>query len=203
MLELFGTVASRARRALWTLEEVGAEYTFHKLNFRERDHLKPEYLAMNPNGRVPTLRDGDVVLFESAAICDYIARKFPGAGLIPELGTTDYALYLQWMFWVATELEQGLWSMGKHRFALPREYRIDEMQRVARFEWDRAAPVLARALEGKTFLVGDRMTVADIMAGHTLSWARAFKVPFGHQILEDYLGRLLARPAYLKTTELE
>jgi glutathione S-transferase len=103
------------------------------------------------------------------------------------------------MFWVCTELEQPLWSMGKHRFALPKDHRVPAMLETARFEWSRAAPVLASALTGREFLVGDRFTLADIFAAHTLLWARGFSVDFGSPVLEDYLDRQLARPAYART----
>ena len=144
-----------------------------------------------------------MALFESAAICMYIAGKYPDAGLVPLPGTRERALHEQWMFWITNEPEQALWSIGKHKFALPKDYRIAEMHRTALFEWGRAAPVLAAALEGRTFLVGDSLTVADIMAGHTLAWARGFGVPLGSDVLEQYLDRMLALPSYEATCRHE
>jgi glutathione S-transferase len=76
------------------------------------------------------------------------------------------------------------------------------MLTTALWEWQRAAPVLAGALAGREFLVGDRLSVADVLAGHTLAWARAQKVPFGSDVLEDYLDRLKARPAFQRTLAL-
>lgn len=198
-MKLYGVASSRSRRCLWTLEEAGAAYEFHKIEFSKGEHRSPEYLKLNPNGRVPTLVDGDLVLFESAAISHYIAYKNPQANLLPAEGTRDRALHDQWMFWIVSELEQGLWSMGKHRFALPEEHRIDAMLSTAKFEFDRAAPVLAKAIEGREFLVGDGLTLSDIFAGHTLLWARGFKVDLGSDVLEAYLDRLIARPAFTRT----
>jgi glutathione S-transferase len=166
------------------------------------EHLTPEFRAINPNARVPAIRDGDFVLFESAAICRYIARQHPEAGLLPEPGTRDDALVDQWCFWVCTELEQPLWSMGKHRFAIPEEHRIEAMQKTALWEWERAAPVLAEALGDREFLVGGRFSVADVLAGHTLAWARSSKVALGSDVLERYLERLKARPAFQRTLAL-
>lgn len=202
-MDIYGVASSRARRALWAAEEAGADYTFRKLNLRAGEHRSPEYLAMNPNGRVPTLKDGDLVLFESAAICKYIARKHPEAELIPNHGTDDYALFEQWLFWTVTELEQPLWSMGKHRFALPKEYRLAEMHRVATFEWSRAAKVLAAALDGRQYIVGERFSVADILLGHTLLWGRGFGAAFESEVLEGYLDRLIERPAFIRTKQHE
>jgi glutathione S-transferase len=201
-MEIFGPASSRTRRPLWTAEECGAEYVHTPIALMKGEHFAPEFRAINPSARVPVLRDGDLVLFESAAICRYIARKHPAAGLLPEPGTRDDALVDQWCFWVCTELEQPLWSMGKHRFAIPEEYRIDAMQRTALWEWERATPVLAGALAGREFLVGDRLSVADILAGHTLAWARANKIPLGSEVLDAYLDRLKARPAFQRTLAL-
>ncbi|MCP4504510.1 MAG: glutathione S-transferase family protein [Deltaproteobacteria bacterium] len=183
---------------MWTLEEVGANYEFNQMDFMKGDHKKEEYLKLNPNARVPTLVDDEagLVLFESAAICQYIARAFPKAGLLPERGGNQEAMHDQWMFWVVTELEQALWSMGKHRFALPAEHRIPEMQKTALFEWQRATPVLAAALEKTPFIIGEQMHLIDVMAAHTLLWARGFKVAFQSDALEQFLDRMLARPAY-------
>ncbi len=198
-MQVYGSISSRTRRVVWTLEEAGVPYVFRPVDLRSGQHRTPEYRRINPNGRVPTLVDGDLVLFESAAIAMHIAGKAPAAGLIPEVGTAEWSLLQQWMFWICTELEQPLWSMGKHRFALPEEHRIRAMLDTATFEWNRAAPVLAAALEGREFLVGDSFTLADIFAGHTLNWARGFKVPFGARVLEEYLDRMLARPAFART----
>ena len=198
-MKIYGSISSRTRRVLWTLEEVGLPYTFHPVDLRSGAHKTPAYLAINPNGRVPTLVDDDLVLFESAAIAMHIAAKAPASGLLPPVGTRAWSELNQWMFWICTELEQALWSMGKHRFALPKEHRIPAMLDTASFEFQRAAAVLAGALEGREFLVGDSFTLADIFAGHTLAWARGFAVPLGAPVLDAYLDRMLARPAIART----
>ncbi len=196
---IYGQASSRTRRVLWTAEQAGAKYEFRKVALMAGEHLTEEYLRINPNGRVPAMVDGELVLFESAAICMYIAQKHPDAGLLPPAGSRAAALHTQWMFWIVTELEQPLWSLGKHTFALPKEYRIEGMKRTAMFEWKRAVPVLAAALAGRDHLVGSSLTVADIMVGHTLAWARAFKVPFDSDVLEKYLDKMMALPSYQAT----
>jgi len=205
-LVLHGAPSSRTRRCIWTLEEVGAEYEFRAMDLAAGDHHSAEYLALNPNGRVPTLVDAanDLVLFESAAICQYIARKFPESGLLPADGSRSQAIHDQWMFWVTTELEQGLWSMGKHKFALPREQRIPNMLDTAMFEWNRATPVLATALEsGGPYLLGSEMHLVDILVAHTLLWARGFNVPFGHKVLEEYLELMTSRDSYTRAKRFD
>lgn len=200
-MKLYGTPASRTRRVLWALEEVGAHFELVHLDLRAGEHRRPEYAAINPNAKVPTLQDGDLTLFESAAICTYIGDRHPESGLVPEPRTPERALYDQWMFFAVAELEQPLWSMGKHTFVLPAELRVPRMLEVARFEWSVAAGVLAGALAERRTIVGDRFTMADILLAHTLFWARGFDVPLGHERLEEYADEHLARPAFLRTME--
>lgn len=202
-MKIHGAVASRTRRCLWTAEEAGAEYELVRVNLSKGEHHSEAYSRLNPNGRVPALEDEGLVLFESGAICQYIARKHPDARLLPAPNTRDAALHDQWMFWAVSEIEQSLWSMGKHRIALPEEYRIDAMQRTALFEWQRAKAVLDDALDGRDFIVGDHLTVADIMIAHMLYWARSMNVPFESDNLERYHDALIARPAFQATRALE
>lgn len=195
-MELYGALSTRTDRCLWALAEAGATYTFHLVDPRAGAHRQPEFLSLNPNGKVPVLKDGSLVLFESAAICLHVADTYPSSGLAPGPRSPERALLHQWLFWVATELEQPLWTLSKHRFALPEKLRVPAMLEIALKEWTRPAAVLADALEGRAYLVGDRFTVADIMAAHTLLWARVFEVPLGHDVLESYLDRMIARPAF-------
>ena len=196
---IYGVLSSRTRRCLWTLEEAHADYTLKSVNLLEGDHLHPDYLELNPNGRVPVMDDDGFILFESAAICQYIARKYPEAELLPEPSSRDAALHDQWLFWVVTELEQALWSMGKHRFALPEKHRIPAMQETAAFEWKRAAAVIASALKGREYVLGQKMRVVDIVLAHTLLWGRGFKAPFESDVLEAYLDKMIGRPAFERT----
>ncbi len=200
-MELYGVASSRARRALWALEEIGAEFTFHKIDLMKGEHRQPAYLAINPNGKVPAFVDGDITLFESGAVCNYLALKYPQARLLPEPGSRDAALCQQWIFWVVSELEQPLWNMAKHRFVLPEERRIPEMVDVALFEWQQPSGILAEHLADRDFMVGDAFTLADIFVAHTLNWARGAKVDLPSPASEAYLDRMLARPAYQRTLE--
>lgn len=194
---MYGWSGSRTRRCLWTLEEVGADFMFEFLDKAAGEHRSPEYLRINPNGRVPTLVDGSTVLFESAAICSYVARKYPEHGLIPEAKSPDYAQYEQWMFWTVAELEQPLWSIGKHRFALPPEYRVAEMERVAAHEWEQASAVVRDRLDGM-FMVAGRFTVVDILLTHTLLWADHFGLPMD-AALSRYRDVHMQREAFQRT----
>lgn len=195
MLQVYGCPHTRSHRVVWALEEVGAVYDYHKVDLWAGAGRKPDYLALNPGGKVPTLIDGDLTLTESAAICTYMGDRFPASGLTPPVGSPERAQYHQWCFFVMSELEQPLWTLTKHRFALPEKRRVPAIIETAHWEWDLAAQVLATGLGEREFLVGGQLTAADVLAAHTLAWARAFKRPLGHALLDTYADRLLARPA--------
>jgi len=199
-LILYGTARSRASRCLWLLEEVEADYEFIVIDFRKGDHLTDWFLAMNPNGKVPVLKDGNLNLFESAAICNYLGVKFPHKALIPS-GSFEKAKYDQWMFFVMSELEQPLWSIGKHKFALPAEYRLSTMKKTALFEWQKALDVLKLGLGGGSFLLGGQFTIADIMTVQTLQWAKSFGIDIGDPKIEAYRERCISRPAFRAVVE--
>jgi len=203
MLKVFGFPKSRSARVLWMLEELGAEYHYVKVDLGAGAGQSADYTAINPFGKVPTLCDDDFCLTESAAILTYLGDRFPAAELIPPPGSLDYARYLQWAFFVLSELEQPLWTLAKHKFALPKDYRIPEISRTALWEFRRAAAVLAKGINEHGFLIGDSFSAADLLAAHTLSWAQAFEVSLDDHRLEEYATRHLARPAYLRARERE
>lgn len=203
LIEVFGSKSSRAHRVLWVLEELEIPYDFFKIDFRAGDHMLPQFLQMNPAGKIPVMRDGDLILTESAAIANYLGEKFPEKGLIPKSGSVERANYDRWLFFVMSELEQPLWTMGKHKFALPAERRIPEIKETALWEFERAAELLVRGLENKFYILGDRLSIVDLFIAQTLQWAVMFEVPLGAQILEDYLAGMVARPSFLRIKEKE
>ena len=116
---LYGAGPSRSTRAAWALEEVGADWEYYKLNLRIGEARRDPYLTINPGGKVPALVDGEFVLTESLAVVTYIGEKFPESGLVPT-DPQQRALYFQWSSFAISELEQPLWSIAKHKFALPK-----------------------------------------------------------------------------------
>lgn len=198
MLHIYGCPNTRSNRVVWALEEAGAVYEYHKVNLFTGEGRKPDYLAINPGGKVPTLVEGDLILTESAAICTYIGDRFPACGLTPLMGSAERAYYNQWCCFAISELEQPLWTIAKHRFALPDKRRVPAVIETAHWEWGVAAKVLATGLGEREFLVGGQFTPADILTAHTLSWARTFEIPLGHPLLENYVDRMLARPAQVR-----
>jgi glutathione S-transferase len=183
-------------------EELEIKYEHQNVDTK-KDTKQDWFLAINPNGKVPALVDGDIKLFESAAICNYMVTKHPEKGLLPT-SRPERAIYDQWMFFVMSELEQPLWSIGKHSFALPKEYRIEAMKKTALFEWDKAIKVLEIGLNScgsGTYILGGNFSVPDIMITQTLQWARNFKVPINSDVVDKYRKTVTARPGFQRVVQ--
>ena len=198
-MKLFGMQQSRSFRCLWALEEAGIEYEYIPVKLRtdsgDPDSAKnPRYLALNVQGKVPTLVDGDLVLTESVAILHYIGRCAPESGLLPNASMAMYAKLDEMIAFVLAELEQPLWSKGKHMFALPEEHRIPQMFDTAKFEFAKAISALEHLLSGEEYAITNSFTIADILLAQTFNWAIRFEfdVPEKYAELRD---RHYARPA--------
>ncbi|MBR9910722.1 MAG: glutathione S-transferase family protein [Gammaproteobacteria bacterium] len=202
MITVYGLPKSRSTRVLWALEEVQQDYTFIPLDFLKGEQLQPDYLRINPAGKVPALLHEDFVLTESAAIVNYVATEF-GDDLIPRNNNRLRAEYDRWCFFTLSELEQPLWTIGKHKFALPAEKRVPAVLETANWEHEKALGLLSQGLGEKTYILGDQFSGADILLGHTLRWGLAFKRPLPQQNLQDYLARLEARPALQAAVQRE
>lgn len=201
-MKVFGWPNTRSLRVVWALEEAGASYEYVPVNLMRGEGRRPTYLSVNPGGKVPALQDGDLVLTESAAICNYLGDKYPASGLTPRCGSRERALYDRWCFFVLSELEQPLWTIGKHRFAIPERYRIPAVVDTAMWEFSVAAKAL-NAQFGGPFALGEQFTAADILIGHTLAWAAAWNVPLEHERLQAYAQRLRERPALIRARRRE
>lgn len=205
-MKLYGFIRSRSNRPHWALEELGVPYEFYQLDFKKGDHRSDYFLALNPAGKIPALVDGDLVLTESAAICNYLGDKYPEKGLIPPAGSKDRAVYDQWMFFILTELEQPLWTKGKHTFGIPEEYRVPAIMETAVWEWKRAAALAAKGLGDKTYMVGDKLSMVDLCLAHTLVWGEKFEFPNEHANLIAFKERMIQRPSFermLNSKQLE
>ncbi len=194
-MKLYGYRNGRTLRALWTLEEVAAQYEYIEIDLFKGEGRAPEFLKLNPAGKVPVLVDGEQVITESAAICLHIAEHFPAAGLLPPPATTARTECYKWISFVVTELDSALWTIAKHRFALPKEKRVDAVLDTAAWEYGAAAKILADAISGRSYIAGADFTVADIVAGHTLLWAKSARVSIQNATLDNYLETLQRRQA--------
>lgn len=195
MMKLYGYRNGRTLRALWTLEEIGAQYEYIEVDLMRGEGRTPAFLKINPAGKVPVLDDAGFMISESAAICMHLADRHPDCRLMPPVGTPERTDCYKWISFILTELDAPLWTIAKHRFALPEERRVPAVIETASWELRSAAQILASALGGKPFIVGSLLTVADILAGHTLLWARGARLPLEVASLEGYLEALLRRDA--------
>lgn len=197
MIKLYGVRQSRAMRSLWALEELGVPYENVPTNFAT-DAKKPEFLAINPNGRVPALVDGDVTLFESMAINLYLAKRYDTKNLYPK-SLADEARAVQWSFWGMTEIEPALLQVLMNRVFLPAPQRDEAAAKTAEEKLAQPLRVLDGALAGKKYLLGDTFTIADLNVASVLSWALFAKVDLTKTPnAERWLKECCARPSFVK-----
>jgi glutathione S-transferase len=194
MIKLYGIPRSRASRCLWMLEELGVPYENVPVSFLG-DAQKPEFLRINPNGRIPALEDEGLVLFESLAINLHLARKY-GKGLWPA-SPDDQSRAIQWSIWAMTELEPPVMRVLLNRAFLPAEQRQEAEARAGEQALRKPVGVLEGALGGRPHLLGDAFTVADLNVHGVLGWAPGLgKVSFDDTpAVAGWLKRCGERPA--------
>ncbi|OED44792.1 hypothetical protein ACH42_06680 [Endozoicomonas sp. (ex Bugula neritina AB1)] len=202
MISLYGSGQSRSFRALWALEESGLEYEYFHTAIghpTEGGSRHPSYLINNAQGKVPTLIDDNVALTESAAIINYVASRAPDKQLIPQ-DISLRAKYDEFCFFVLSDLEQPLWTMGKHKFVLPEEQRVENIFATTHWEFKRSVKALDQYMKGKEFAIDNQFTGADILLAQTINWAMRFEynVP---QVYQDFRARMYQRPACERALE--
>lgn len=203
MITLYGSGQARSFRCLWALQESGLEFKYQHVKIGYPDaggSRHPSYLALNSQGKIPTLVAGDLVLTESAAIVNYIAALAPEKQLIPENDPAQRAKYDEFCFFVLSDLEQPLWTTGKHRFVLPEEHRQDVIFPVAEWEFRRSLKALEWHLGDRAYAVAGHFTCADILLAQTINWAERFEFDLPEKYI-NYRDRLYRRPACLRAQE--
>jgi len=193
MLKLYGFAATRSLRVLWALNELDAEFEFVPVNLLTGEQHRPEFLRINPAGKVPVLVDGDVVLTESAAIVIYLAEKYPDKGLLP-VDRKQLAQAYRWVMFAMTELEQPLWRITRHSWLYPEDQRIPAEIPAASQEFIAMAAVLEDHMTGRQLIVGDTITIADCVTAYLMDWANEYHLIDEHPQLRAYLERMYARP---------
>ncbi|HXJ35753.1 MAG TPA: glutathione S-transferase family protein [Candidatus Eisenbacteria bacterium] len=197
MITLYHSAQSRSVRPRWMLEEIGVPYDLRRVNLEAGEQKTPEFLKINPNGAVPALVDGEVKLFESGAISQYLADRFPEKRLAPPVGTPARGYYYQWIHFGLCTIEPPLLTIFLHTVAKPESERIPQLLEPARQQLRAALAVLDRALAGHTFLVGDDLTTGDVMVASTLAWAQMLGLlDASFPATAAYLGRLMGRSAF-------
>jgi len=201
MAVFYHVPTSRSLRVLWALEEMGATVEIKSLGTRPRLQ-EPEYLAINPAGTLPALIDGDRAIYESLAICEYLAAKH-GSDLLVAAGEPEWPEFQQWLLYGEATLQAPLSAMarvGRIRNQTPEmQAGIDAVKADFRHSLSMRLKLLERRLEGRYFLAAGRMTLADISVGYPLFGIgrRGFESLLGPRSAA-YRERLLARPAYQK-----
>ncbi len=196
-LMLYHASPSRSSIVRWMLEEIGEPYDIQLLKLAEGDQQEPDYLAINPMGKVPALRHGDVVITEAAAICTYLADEFPQAKLNVPIGEPRRGVYLKWLFFGPGCLEPAMTDRVAPRAEPPRRGMLGYG------DFDTVIDVLANALAKGPYLMGEQFTAADVVIGSTLRWGLMFKLLPERSEFIDYVGRLQARPALQRATALD
>ncbi len=192
-MQLYEFGPTRSIRARWMLQELGVEFEPIRVDLRAGDHRRPEFLKLNPAGKIPVLVDGDVVLTESVAIALYLAEKYPDKGFLPtELAPR--AQVRRWLLFAATELEQPLWRISRNTFPYPEEQRQPTDVGIASREFKEMVAVVDEHLRGREFLVGDGATVADFVMAYTLDWGDRNHLLDDFPQLRAYMERMYARP---------
>jgi glutathione S-transferase len=192
-MKLYGFGPTRSLRALWGLMELDADFEFVPVNLLAGEHKRSDFLRLNPAGKVPVLVDGDIVIPESAAIVMYLADKYREKELLPA-SLKERAEAYRWVMFAVTELEQPLWRITKHTRLYPEDKRLPADIALAQEEFLAMATVLDRHLEGRQFIVGDSITIADCVTAYLIDWANELKLVDGFAHLRAYLERMYARP---------
>jgi glutathione S-transferase len=194
-LKLYYSPKTRGDRPRWLLEEAGAKYELVLLDMSKGDHKSPSYLAVHPHGLVPALDDDGVKMIESAAVCMYLADKYPDANLAPRPGTLERARYYQWMVYGPATMEQPITKYFMHTAWLPEDKRVKAEADDASTFFAEVCDYVERELGDRPYLLGDHFTAADIMIGTCLFWAEPAGLLGSHAKLIAYVERLKARPA--------
>src|SRR5436305_14945233 len=188
-LTLYHASPSRSSIVLWMLEELGQPYDIHLLSLSKGENRAPDYLAINPMGKVPALKHGDTVITEAAAICTYLADEFPDAKLNVPIGTPRRGVYLKWLFFGPGCIEPAVTDR-----AAPRK---EEARRgmLGYGDFDTTMNVVAAAVAKGPWLMGEQFTAADVVIGAHIRFGMMFKMIPERAEFSAYAARIAARPA--------
>ena len=192
-MKLYEFGPTRSIRVRWTLQELEADFESIRVNLPAGEQCRPEFLKINPAGKIPVLVDGDLVLTESVAIVLYLAEKYSDKGLLPT-GLNERAEVNRWLLFAATELEQPLWRIARHTALYPEEQRLPGDVTLATAEFKAMASVLEKHMQGRQFVAGVTVSVADLVMAYTLDWGNEYNLLDDCPQLLAYTKRMYARP---------
>ncbi|HKE96611.1 MAG TPA: glutathione S-transferase family protein [Povalibacter sp.] len=188
-MKLYFNPKSRAVVAKWMLDECGASYELVPIDLEKREQKSPEFLAINPAGKLPALVDGDTKIFEGSAIGLYLGDKFPEANVAPRIGTPQRGRYLSLMVYATSQVEPAMGDALMTQPTVPSRGWTD---------FETVKEVMERELGDGPYLFGQQFTLADVMTGSMFLWARRWGTFTGRPRLEAWLDRLAQRPKAMK-----
>jgi glutathione S-transferase len=191
------TPPSRASIARWMLEETGKPYDTKILDRSKEEQRGADYLKINPMGKVPALMHGDVLVTEASAVCLYLADVFPEAKLGKPVGDELRGQFLKWLFFAPSCIEPAVLDV-----AFPRKEPAPRGA-VGYGDFQTVMDVVADAVRGRPYIVGDTFTAADVVIGSQLGWGQSFGVIPKREEFNSYLAGLQARSAYKRGVELD
>ena len=188
MIDLFWHPRTRAARVAWMLEETGVAYRRVFVDIANAGERDSAFLAASPLGKVPALRDGEVYMADSAAICLYLADRYPARGLAPPIDAPERGMYLYWMMYSPAVMEPAI--SEKVAGVKPNSYSSGWG------DFDRMIAALEKALAVGPWLLGERFSAADVMVGSSVHFLSIFQLLPDSAVLKGYMERCLARPAW-------
>ena len=195
MYKVIGSPKTRAFRVIWMLNELGEPFESDSVPPRDKS-----LAAINPSLKVPVLQDGSDYVIDSVAICQYLADKH-GKLTFPA-GTIQRAQQDSFTQFSTDDVELNLWVAAKHKFALPEEYRVPDVTRACKFDFDRAMAALSTRLGDRTHVMGDTFTVPDLLLGHCAGWAASIGWAPTQDNVAAYFKRVSERSAFLKAVAM-
>lgn len=196
-LTFYHAVPSRSGTVHWMLHELGIPFDVKLLDIRAGVGQTPEYLALNPLGKVPTIVHGDTVVTEAAAICCYLADLVPAAGLAPAFDDPKRGEYLRWLFFSPSTIELALIDRA-------RQYEAEDSSQNSYRDWETLLPILIDVV-GKSdpWLLGQNFTTVDVVMGSTIRFGCMFGLLPKDPVFDAYIARIDARPAYQRAQEID
>jgi len=195
-ITLYHAPNTRSTGARILLEELGAPYTLQVVNMKAGEQRQPEYLAVNPMGKVPAVRHGDALITEQVAVFLYLADLFPEAGLAPPLGDALRGPYLRWLVFYAACFEPAVIDRAAKHEPAPAAM-------CPYGDYDTMLKTLTDQLAKGKYLLGERFTAADVLWGTGLGWTTMFKLVPELPVIMDYVNRVRSRAATVKVTALD
>ena len=202
MIKLYLTPNTRAGRVAWLLEELNMEYELEILPFTKEGLKSPEHRARHALGRVPVIEDGDISIFESGAIIQYILDKYDDKGLKPAIESNEYPYYLQWFHYCEGMVMPPMNQIVVQTVLLPPDRRDEAVLNQATNLLSKALNPVNEFLEGKDYLIGD-FSAADCMLGHSCFMSNRFgTVSDEMENIKRYISNIESRPAFQKAITL-